>query len=235
MVSQGRNLMVWLYGDGVNGDTDTLYPVACDISCTLALSVEFLETTIRDNGYYKTFIPTYVSYQVTGNGLTNYSKVMHTGVLMNYATLRKIVRVNMILNEVVSGATVTKIIWSGTGYFQQLQQTGDVSSALQFSYTLLITGGIDINVVTVPDPSGGAPITKEMQVYRKQWQVSTDQKTYQSDDLIGATLIYLDSEGVGLFSGDADDDMTGLDSDTGTVTWNFPAVNNSRMVLIYKK
>lgn len=234
MVSAGKNLMVYLAGDGEFGEVGNVYPIACDKQCSLTANTNFIETTVKDNGYKQTFLPTTVNYEISGDCLVDFTKVMNVVTILKYIDRRQGVLVKMILKEIKDGNVTVHIIWSGSGYFRSLIQNGEVSSAMAYSYDILITGNINIDVITTPDDSGGGTTNMAL-VDRLEFRTTTAQTSYQNDKLIGATLLYLSVEGLGIFTGEGGDEMTGLNPTTGTATWNFQVENSTRIIIVYKK
>lgn len=233
-VVAGKNLMVYLAGDGEFGEVGNVYPIACDKQCSLTATTDFIETTIKDSGYKKTFLPTLVSYEISGDCLVDFTKVMNVVTILKYIDRRQGVLIKMILQEIKDGNVTVHIIWSGSGYFRSLTQNGEVTSAMAYSYDILITGNITIDVITTPDDSGGGTTNMAL-VDKLQFRTTDGQSSYQNDTLIGATLLYLSVEGLGIFTGDGDDEMVGLDISTGMVTWNFKVENLTRIIIVYKK
>lgn len=230
-VLAGKNFMVYITGTGSIGDTDTSYPIGCDKTCTLNMQGDVLETTSKDNGPYRTFLPTTVSYQITGDGLVDYSKTMGVQSLQTLLNTRKLVSFKFESAEI----DAQRIIYSGVGYFTQVQMSGPAEGAASFSYVIQVTGALSIDNTFTTTGTGGQSNDTVAQVYRLQFTTTAAQKTYQNDALVGASLIRFTIEDHELYEGTDSDDMTGLDTDTGTLTWNYEASNGERAIITYKK
>jgi hypothetical protein len=236
MIALGKNLMVYIPSDDVNGGTaGDLNPIACDQSCQIAGQFDMLETTVKDNGFFKTFLPSMGSYQIQGNGLIDFCNVINSVILQTYMNARTPIAWKMMFTA--DSPDSGTIVWSGTGYFQQVQQVGAVGSALQYSYTIQVTGKPEIsNSFSCGTGGGGStPITDMKETYRLQFIATDGQKTYQSDDLIGATLLWLTIANEDLYKGDGDYQFTSLNSTTGTITWNYATNNGNECIVLYKK
>lgn len=226
----GKNLLVYVQGDGVTGDKDTNYPIGCDKNCTLVIQGDMLETTVKDNGYNKTFLPTTVSYQITGDGLTDFTKQMGTQSLQTKILNRTLLTFKFQAQQSENEA----IIYSGQGFLQSVQMSGPADGATTYSYQLIGTGALEIDNA-IPVSGGGTPAGDMANVYRLQFTATDAQKTYQNDALTGATLLGFWLEDHCLYDGTDSDEMAGLTSSTGTLTWNYEASNGMRAVIIYKK
>lgn len=238
MITQGKNLMVYIPSDSVNGGTaGDLNPIACDQSCQLVGQFDMLETTIKDNGFFKTYLPSMGSYQIQGNGLIDFCNIINSVILQTYLNARTAIIWKMIFDA--ESPDSGSIIWSGTGYFQQVQQVGAVGQAMQYSYTIQVTGKPEISNSFACGTGGGSdptpPVTDMKETYRLQFIATDGQTTYQNDALIGATLIGFELAGQPLYIGSGDYQMTGLDSGTGTLTWNYGAANGNECIIEYKK
>lgn len=229
-VVQGKNLLVYLQGTGDIGDTDTVYPIGCDKDCTLVIDIGMMEVVAPENGNYRAVLPTLVGYQITGSGLVDYTKQMGAQSLQALAKARRLVvfKFKAVVSENQS------VIYSGQGYFKNVTLSGPVTGGATYSYVLIPTLDIDINN-TVPVSGSGTPADDMAQTYKLPFTATTGQKTYQNDELIGATIIDFIMEGLSINEGSLDDEFTGLDSSTGILTWNFPVLNGNRAIIIYKK
>lgn len=227
----GKNLMVYITGTGAIGDTLQSYPIGCDKTCTITSATDMLETTSKDNGYYRTFLPTLVSYQITGDGLVDYTKTMGVQSLQSLINTRKLISFKFESAEINS----ERIIYSGVGYLTQVQLSGPADGAASFSYQIQVTGELSIDNTFTTETGGGQSNDTVAQVYRLQFTTTSGQKTYQNASLVGASIIRFTIEDHELYQGSDDDDMTGLDSDTGTLTWNYAPGANNRAIITYKK
>lgn len=231
MIVQGKDLLVYVQGDGAIGQADQLYPIACDKTCTMAINMDMIETTTKDNGYFRTYLPTLASIQVTGDGLIDYSKIMGAQSLQSKALNRQIVSFKLVaqigLNE--------QVIYTGQGYLRAVSVSGSVDGAATFSYEIIGTGQPDIDNTVPVEGGGGQPVEDMAQVYPLQFIATQGQKTYQNDALIGATLIRFTIQSQDLYKGSGDYQMTGLNSTTGTLTWNYEAEEGNECIITYKK
>lgn len=231
MTIEGKNLIVYVQGDGETGETDELYPIACDRNCSLVINSEFIETTVKDNGYNKTFLPTLVSYQITGDGLTDYSKVMGTQSLQSKILKRRLVSFKFEARQ----SDTEAVIYSGQGYLQEVSLSGPVNGSATFSYQLIGYGELDIENTIPVEGGGGTPVEDMAQLYPLQFTATTAQKTYQNNALIGATLVAFYFSGYTIYSGSDSDEYSGFNATTGTISWEFESVNDARGLILYKK
>lgn len=230
-VIAGKNLLVYVQGDGTIGDTGEVYPIGCDRTCTLVIQSDMIETTIKDNGYNKTFLPTTVSYQISGDGLTDFSKQMGAQSLQTKILNRTLITFKFQAKE----SDTEAIIYSGQGYLQDVQINGPANGVTTYSYQLIGTGALEIDNTIPVSGGGGTPADDMAQVYRLQFIATDSQTTYQNNALTGATLLGFWLEDHCLYNGTDSDEMAGLTSSTGTLTWNYEASNGMRAIIIYKK
>lgn len=230
-ITQGKNLLVYIAGDGVNGTLDENYPIGCDKTCTVATTVDLLETTTKDSGYNRTFLPATVSSTISGDGLVDFTKTMGVQSLQKKALARTLVNFKFESAEIDS----ERIIYSGVGYLTSVQMSGPAEGAATFSYSIQVSGELSIDNTITVEGGDGQDNTTMAQVYRLQFTTTSGQKTYQNDALVGATLLSFTLEDHDLYEGTDSDDMTGLTSTTGTLTWKYAAGNGQRAIIIYKK
>lgn len=236
MIVQGKNLMIYIQGDGAIGQADELYPIACDKTCTISMGSDFIETTVKDNGYFRTFLPTLVSIQITGDGLIDYSKVMGVQSLQSKILNRQIV----VFKFVAYVGQNEQVIYTGQGYFKTVESSGNVEGGATFNYVIVGTGEPDIDNTVPVDGGGGTPVDDMANIYPLYFRTTNDQTSYQNAVLIGAKLILLSIEQVILFKDDGlgptgETHWTSFDPATGTVKWNFKTFNKSRGFIVYKK
>lgn len=232
----GKNFLVYITGTGDIGQTTESYPIGCDKNCTLIQAAELLETTSKDNGYNKTFLPTFVSSQITGDGLVDYSKTMGVQSLQQLINTRKLISFKFESAEIDS----QRAIYSGVGYLTQVQQSGPADGAASFSYAIQVSGELSIDNTFIVEGGDGQNNDTVAQVYSLYFRTTTDQTSYQNDVLVGATLLLLSIEQVILFKDDSlgpvgETHWTSFDSATGTANWNFDTFNKSRGYILYKK
>lgn len=231
MIIPGKNMMVYVNGDGVHGDTDKLYPIGCDKNCSLNITSELIETTVKDSGYYKSFLPSFVQWGISGDGLVDYSKVWGIQSLQDVLLNRQIVIVKLQAKLSETEA----ITYSGTGYLQNVVISGPAEGSEVYTYQLAGTGKLEIDNTIPVEGGGGTPTDDMAQVYRIQFTTTAGQTSYQNDDLIGATLLLMTLEDHCLYKGTDSDNMAGLNPSTGTVSWNYEAGTGMRAIIIYKK
>jgi predicted secreted protein len=236
MIINGKDLMLYVYGDGNIGTVDELYPVACDKTCSLEIDSDILETTVKDSGYWKTFLPSFNSAKITGDGLVDYSKTMGLQSLQS-----KIMQRTLVVFKLVAELSDTeKVIYGGQGYLTSVTVSGAVGSAASFSYQLTATGEPDIDNTIPVEGGDGTPADAMAQIYPIYFRTTTDQTSYQNDALVSASLILFSIEGVIIFKADGlgpDGESTwdGFDPATGTLSWTFKTENLSRGYILYKK
>lgn len=233
---QGKNLLVYIQGDGINGDTDEVYPIGCDKNCDLTTQSDFLETTVKDNGYWKTVLPTTLSYQLTGDGLADYSRTVGLPAMQLKIGTRKIISWKMIAEDNLGN----ECIYSGVGYLQVVGSSGPVEGSMTYNYSIIGTGAYDIDNNIPNEGGGGTPVDDMANIYPLYFRTTTDQTSYQNDILVGASLVLFSIEQVIIFKDDdqgleGESNWDGFDPATGTVTWLFTTENKSRGYIIYKK
>jgi len=237
MTIPGKNLLVYIPGDGQFGEVGQLYPIGCDRQCSLQIQTDFIETTVEDNGFWRTYLPQFIGYQVSGDNLANYCEIMSEHAVFTYLSQRKPVVFKFIANAHTPDEGY--VMKTGTGYFETLQINGDASGSMSWAYTLRGTGKLEEDYSFTCNTGGGGeptpPIEDIMQVYRKQFIATDGQTTYQSDDLIGATLLWLSIQSQDLYVGNGDYQMAGLNSTTGVLTWNYETANGNEVIALYKK
>lgn len=231
MILQGKDIILYAKGDGVIGDADTLYPMACARNCILNITSDMLEVTNPDSGIFKSFLPTYVGYTVSGSGLSDFSKVMGVRSLKERILNRNII----VFKFVATNEEGETSIYSGQGYVRNIRVDGPVQGASTFSYEIIGTDTINTESTIPIDDGSGTPSDEMAQVLRKQFIAVQGQHTYQDADLIGATMLFFTAAGQPLYKGDGNYQMTGLNSVTGILTWNYPLAAGSECILLYKK
>ena len=142
----------------------------------------------------------------------------------------------------LKGATVLTILRNGTGMQDQDNTRGDYYSFNSTTGQIIISNAANgeeifqvIYSVVANSGTGGGTTPSGGTSFPIYFTTTAGQTTYQSNDLIGATLLYLSIESNVLYKGAGSDEMTGLDPTTGTVTWNYAAGAGERAVLIYEK
>lgn len=232
MVSEGRNLMLYIPGDGTYGTTANMYPIACDTSCTLSGAAEMLETSTKDNGIWKTFLPTLLDYKISGTGLVDFSKTMNILFIQAYLTGRKAIAWKMI--QAADNGDSGEVIWSGTGYFTQITKTGNVKDATQFQYAIQVTGQIAISNSFVSGGASQPPVENTKQMYTLEFTATAGQTSYNDPALVGADLVLFSLSNYVIYSQSGPNTGT-FNPATGTITWNTAATAGAGALIIYQK
>lgn len=230
MVVPGKNFLVYVKGDGIHGDPSEIYPIACDKNCSLIINTSFLEITTKDTGYFRNFLPTFVDWKMSGNGLVNFGATMGVHSLQQLELNRQAVVVKMQAKQ----SEDESIVYSGTGYLKNVVTSGPVSGAGTFSYELIGINELSITS-SIPSEGGGGGEPNIEIVERKQFIATEGQTTYQNNVLIGAKLLNLFVGRVPLYKGPGDYQMAGLDPTTGTITWNYPVAEGTECIINYSK
>ena len=131
-------------------------PIGCLTGDSFSESVEMLDTTTRDNGGWKTSVPTNQSYNISFEGLlinTNFYGGDFTKV--SYDRLRELKRSNTLIKWLIEDINKT-FSDTGFGYLTNLSDSSSVDEFVTFSATIEGYGE------PVSSSGGNSNITKYM-------------------------------------------------------------------------
>jgi hypothetical protein len=179
-VVHGKDVILSVY------KVDGYYPIACNTTCSLVVSVEELESTFLGNAGSKSFIPNKVSANLTGSGAIFLDRTLTIDDMYTLATTRSIIQWQFSLTDNVT--TFTK---SGYGFITSLSITGDVGSAASCDYTIRVTSNIDTG-------SGGGGGGGTTTVNYAQYISVGGESTISIIAITGKTVVDVELNGFGL-------------------------------------
>jgi predicted secreted protein len=142
MIIQGRNILIY-----IQNDSGEFVATACDKTCTLHIETEFLEITDPNGGTTRRRLPTITDWSITGSGLIDYNREI-SALFMQQKLIGQVqIQVKMFAQNGDGYA-----VYSGAGYFQSIDETGDVTAAGAYSYTIVADGDLTIES-TIPQNS----------------------------------------------------------------------------------
>lgn len=206
------------------------FPIACDKTCTLSINIDMLKVTDPINSSWGHQLPTMRHWAISGDGLVDYTKMMGVQSLQQLAINRTPISVRF---QAENSKAQKATYYGGTGYIQQVTETGPVGQAASFTYQIVGDSNLDIDNQIPPDGGGGHD--DMAQVFPLQFITSEGQTTYHNTDLIGAKLLFLSIDSEILYTGNGDYQKSGLNSETGTITWNYEASAGNECIVLYKK
>jgi len=119
----------------ISHNSGLFYPIACVTDNGMSESVDMLDATTRDNGGWRTFVPT------TQTGSINFSGVYKTTGDFTVDDLRDIFRSGDVIDWKIS-STAFGATYSGEGYFSSFSEDAQVDSFVTFSGDIQISGNI---------------------------------------------------------------------------------------------
>ena len=119
----------------ISYNSGSYYPIACVSDNGLSESAQMLNTTTRDNGGWKTSVPT------SQQGTIDFSGVTETVGDFTIDDLRVIFRSGDIIDWKISLAGGGDT-YSGEGYFSSISEDGSVDSFVTFTGSIQISGNI---------------------------------------------------------------------------------------------
>lgn len=144
MIIPGRNIIVYIEKDGV------YYATACDKSSTLSIQAEFLENTDPGGSYFKSRTPTYVDWALTGDSLVDYNRLISVLFMQQAILSRTRIQVKFFAQNGDGYA-----IYKGYGYFQEIDETGEVNGVASYTYQIVADGVLSISsTITQNDNKG---------------------------------------------------------------------------------
>lgn len=214
---QGKNVLLKVINGG------TYQTIACNQSCSLEMGIEEIESTFIGSGADKSYIPGRVTRTLRGNGPIYLNRDVDVQDIYGIATARQLVSWSFELTDNDSASTS----YTGTGFFTNVSITGDVNSAADCAYTIRVTGEVEA--------SSGLPTagTGDAAVY--VYTASGGETSFANAVLIGATVIDVERNGVGLIVTNSAPSVNEAQftSGTGTITLNYALGASEYVQVIY--
>lgn len=166
-------------------------PVACNAVCALHLQRDFLETTFRDTGKNRTFIPYKATVTLDGSGPIEYDSAFtaHDVILLWQAA--ELIQWRFQLTDDKGHAAITKE-YTGYGYFRNVNVTGDVQQPGMCDYEILSSGdttGMDVGL-----PGGGGAT----EFFEETYHPDEGETLIGNGAWIGASMVEVLRNGIGL-------------------------------------
>lgn len=144
----GKDVIVYIYDDG----QWKMY--ACGTNCTLEVTTDFIETSVKGNGKFRNFVPTVNSFTGSIEGLVNFDldntlslqdlrskQLAHTKLLMQF--------------ERTDTTGVFTYVDEAYFFISSSSDSGPVDGMNSFSISLIGTGALTQSFVPTPvNPSG---------------------------------------------------------------------------------
>jgi predicted secreted protein len=121
----------------ISYNSGPFYPIACVTDNGMSESVQMLDTTTRDNGGWRTSVPTMQS------GTIDFTGIYEQGGDFTIDDLRDIFRGGNIINWKISSSD-GGYIHDGEGYFSALSDASEMDSFVSFSGSIQISGNIGL-------------------------------------------------------------------------------------------
>jgi predicted secreted protein len=128
----------------INGTNRIIYikweedflPVGCLTSDSFSETVEMLDTTTRDNGGWKTAVPTMQSYNITFDGLIKQKLFLdQIDNNLTYQQIKILKRSRTLIEWKIESSTDIHIS-SGFGYITSLSDSANVDEFISFNATI---------------------------------------------------------------------------------------------------
>ena len=101
------------------------YPIACNASCSMNLERDMIETTFRDSGDIRSFVPGKGIIVLNGSGAIEFEAGYSPADVMDAWFAGTLIQWEFILTDNKIHASIVKT-YSGVGYFRTVDLTGDV-------------------------------------------------------------------------------------------------------------
>ena len=202
---QGSNVLLKISNGGA------LATIACNASCTMELSTDTLETTFEESGAHRSFIPNKHTTTLRGNGPIVMGQSVLVSDIVQYQYNKTVIAWEF---RYTDGTNIA--VYSGSGFFTQVTVDGAVGQAAQCDYTIQVTGEV---LITAAPPTGDG----DPQIY--EYTATETIATVSEPDLIGAVLLIILREGIGIeiiTIGTPNSDQVKFTSATGTLEWGTP-------------
>lgn len=130
---------------------DIWTPISCEVSSPISEDSEDISTTTRENGGWRTSLPTMQGYSLTVSGVL---KVDTNTSMLSYYKLREMKRDKTVFEwarRLLDGVYID----SGKAYISSISDSNTVNEDIKFDMTLTGFGKPEINNIThIDDPDG---------------------------------------------------------------------------------
>ena len=188
-------------------------PIACNSVCSLLFEREEIETTFRDTGDVRTFVPGKASITLEGSGPIEYAADYTSSDVIDAFLARQIINWEFTLSDNNGHAPITKT-YAGTGFFRSVSITGDVQQAATCDYSIRVSGPI----TGATDPSLVPPTLQTL-----FYDATGGETTLYNVAWVGADMLEVLRNGIALViieSGTPSGSQVLFDSVAGTITFN---------------
>ena len=188
-------------------------PIACNAVCSLLFERDEIETTFRDSGDVRTFVPGKANIMLEGSGPIEYASDYSPADVVDAFIAKTIINWEFTLSDANGHAPINKT-YSGSGFFRSVSLTGDVQQAATCDYTIRVTGAIS----GTTDPALVPPTLKSL-----FYDATGGETTIFNVDWVGADMLEVMRNGIGLEiidSGTPGGSQVLFDSVAGTLTFN---------------
>lgn len=189
------------------------YPIACNASCSLSLQRDMIETTFRDSGDIRSFVPGKGNIVVEGSGAIEFEAGFSPADVIDYWYAGLEVQWEFILTDNKNHAAIVKT-YTGKGYFQSVDITGDIQQAASCDYVIQVSGPIS-------GTSSGSGTAIQLRDYT--YNATGGETTISYPLWINADMLYVDRNGISLViieSGTPNGNQVLYDAVAGTLTFN---------------
>lgn len=183
-VISGKNVVLSINRGG------TYYAVACNSVCAMKMDRDFLETTFRDSGDIRTYVPFKGTISITGSGPIEFDASFTAQNVVDLWANAELIQWSFELTDDKGHSTISKE-YTGYGYFKSVSLTGDVQQAASCDYEIIVSNditGIDGGII-------GGNLTN---FYTLEYDATGGETFISDDDWIGATIMEVLRNGVGL-------------------------------------
>ena len=189
------------------------YPIACNASCSMNLERDMIETTFRDSGDIRSFVPGKGIIVLNGSGAIEFEAGYSPADVMDAWFAGTLIQWEFILTDNKIHASIVKT-YSGVGYFRTVDLTGDVQQAANCDYVIQVSGPI-----TGTSSGGGATV----QLRNYTYTATGGETTISYAEWVNADMLLVERNGIGLeiiTSGTPTGNQVLHDAVAGTLTFN---------------
>jgi hypothetical protein len=208
MVVQANGLVLYVVlGSGY-------YPIACTRDVTISTETEMIETAPKENGIWRAYAPGRITGTISGNGLVNIQPGAGYYSALNVWDYQ-FSQETVLVKADISDGTDT-YIYECQCLVQSVQLTGSAANPMGFSYTLQMK--TELEATTIPVSSDA---TIDVYDYTESLGGTT---TISSGDLIGANVLLVDRNGIGvevITSGTPTTDQVKFTTGTGSLEFGY--------------
>lgn len=166
-----------------------LYPISCNSVCTLTFQRDMIESTFRDSGQARSFLPGKITTTIDGSGPIEYANQLSPSDVVDYFNAGVLLNWEFELVDDTGHATITKT-YSGRGYFNNVTLTGDIQQAAMCDYTIQVSG--EISGTATPDQG-------EITVQSLFYDALGTEVTISNTAWINADMLLVERNGIGLY------------------------------------